>query len=487
MRSRKPLALLCSLALSAASWAQFPSPLLSHRLGFPASPQQPNVSVPWMLQAGPPNAPFLLLGDAGLTPLHLLGETIWVGPSPTQIVVATGTMALNGASGVIAFPYSSLYANRSLWLSALVVDAGYANGVFGASNPMAQPMHGEVLARRLDLFQPTVFGWTGTFDLSQNTRLQGAPVRLRTHITNDPQGIPLWSPLEPPFHHYGLREQMVFRPTDIGATGAEEQLVGISWRPFFAPMSETFDAFEILAVHSDVVPDYRIDPFSLLPVAPSSGLRSNFLQNYASGETPTSLFAGRYDVRPQDQQSDGTMPYPLSRPFDYDGTRSLLIEYRVDAAPQRGAVRNAHHVRLMALSAPWPSARLVAKGANPTTLVDPRIVMTGVGDNAMHELRLDFRRIKSHALSPWIQVPGPRPPLPIDWLPPAISAYTPAGTTIAFEYRGAADALGLQATAWSSSIDIADTLPFVQIRVTFVANPTSGEVPFVSTIELPVR
>ncbi len=55
------------------------------------------------------------------------------------------------------------------------------------------------------------------------------------------------------------------------------------------------------------------------------------------------------------------------------------------------------------------------------------------------------------------------------------------------EFRGANDVTGGGATAWSASQDVADSRSYLQFRVRMAANATTGAVPWLDTLIVPVQ
>src|SRR5690606_14827025 len=146
---------------------------------------------------------------------------------------------------------------------------------------------------------PAAQGFTGNYDRRSQDQLRGGAVRVRTHRTVDPQGIPFGLPLATPFHATGSRTQMVFRPRDLGSQGEEEIVTAIRWRPFSGTLvADRIERLDLDVVHSLVMPDYTIDPSSALPAFPNSGLDELFAANPKPGERPVRVRSGAYAIGP---------------------------------------------------------------------------------------------------------------------------------------------------------------------------------------------
>ncbi|MCA8943316.1 MAG: hypothetical protein KDB80_12205, partial [Planctomycetes bacterium] len=244
--------------------------------------------------------------------------------------------------------------------------------------------------------------------------------------------------------------------------------------------AQNFDHCEIDLEHSDAAPDFTIDPFSAFPASPNSGLDPSYALNVSIGSTPINVYSGPYSVQPGAVRANGYVDYPTPQSaFAYNGRDSLLIDIRTSPNAVPAPAQNGQVVRIMAFSAPTPFARVHADGT-PAAPLDPNTTTSGTGDNVMYDYEIEFVRVKTVATSPW------RPGAPsADYRTPLLGSVTPPGTSIQVEYRGAQDATGSGATAWSSSVDVADGHPFVQFRVELVGDPTSGAVPELDTLVIP--
>jgi len=432
-------------------------------------------NINWSL-LGAPGSLYALFADSQPGPTTILGARVNLGLSTDLITLQVGFLSTVGdASGSILFTPPAGMAGLPFYFQH--VEGNLARpGTVQASTPDAVGFHSGRFAI-VENFRSST--WTGSFDRGVLYRLQGAPVRTRTHRTIDPQGVPFALGVRNPLNSFGARTQMVFRAVDVGATGEPETLTAVRWRPAGTVTPEVIGRIELSAGHTRVVPDYTIDPWSALPAAPNSGLDPLFANNLLPGRQV--LFQGSYQVRPQDRTASGYMPYPTPGTFDYDGRSSLLLEIQVSPPMLPRPAVNGQFGRLMSVSSPDPAARVVAEGSAAAPL-QPASATVGRGDNLLYDYELDFVRFVSEATSPWYSG-GPNP----DYMPPVVGHQVPRGTSYALEFRGADDAQGSNPTAWGRSQDIADGRGFLQIRVRLVGDPTTGEVPFLDTLVVPIR
>ena len=122
-------------------------------------------------------------------------------------------------------------------------------------------------------------------------------------------------------------------------------------------------------------------------------------------------------------------------------------------------------------SSPNPFARAVIAGTLGNPLNPATATSAANADNAMFDLQIEFTRVQTFALSPWLDSGAATP----DYGTPVIAQSLPLGTSVQVEYRGSASAGGGSTTAWSPSPDIADGRRFLQFRITFRANHLTNE------------
>jgi hypothetical protein len=459
------------LALACALPAQ--GPLL--RLQPTARPGQPLSS----FLLGRPLQGYATFLDLHGGPMTAFGETLYLGLSPALTLLDAGTLDPVGLQRlVLATPPNAALAGVPLFAQSLLLDAAAPNGAFRVTNGESAILHGRAAAIALRLDDAAAEGWTGTFDRTVRDRLQGVPNRVRLARVED-LGVRFGQPIATPLGSYGCRAQMVYRVTDLGASGEEEWVTGLHWRPFGTVAFTLFPRVQITLSHSHVVPDYSIDPFSALPRFPNSGLSTTFAQNYKPNQQPVVVHDGAYVVDPRAQRPDGYLPYPAIRPYPYNGLDSLLVEFRV---PANGAIPPGAMIDIMVMSSPLPNARAYANGTAATP-VDPFAVASGQGDNSLHHLLVQLEKVRSVATSPWLQAPAGTAAV---WYPAHVAASLPAGTSVALEYRGANDAQGNGATIWLPDTLHARGKPWLQVRATLAGAPRSTLVPSIDTLVLPV-
>ncbi len=424
---------------------------------------------------------YAVLWDVDSGPFDLFGETFFLGFTPALVQVVAGTFSVTGEDTFnIGVPADPSLDGTLRHLQAFEIDPAAPNGVFRASNPASFAVHDTTDAIVDSFTNAALAGFTGNFDTGVSEVLQGGAIRVRTHRTVDlSQGLVFPQPLQTPLNPNGSRCQIVYRPQDVGATGEEEVVTAVRWRPLGGQVfQDSFPQFEMALSHSAVMPDFSLDLFSSLPMFPNSGLDPVFSQNVIPGETPTSVFSGSYSISPSNVTPDGYVPYPTpTSQFCYNGVDSLLLDLKM--APSSAVGLNGQTVRLMVLSSALPAARNVANGT-PQTPLDPNTATTGTGDNSMYDYQIEFTRVKTSATSPWrAGAPG------ADYRTPLVASIEPAGTSVEIEYRGADDGLGANPTAWSTSVDIADGRSFLQYRITLVGDIASGAVPSVDSLVIP--
>ena len=131
------------------------------------------------------------------------------------------------------------------------------------------------------------------------------------------------TPLQP----LGAKLHQVWRYADVGmsltdATQFNVDVEGLAWAPVEGEIAaEHFEEFQISLAHSEYLPDEYIDPASLFPKFPNSGLNRTYALNLLDPEQdPLTVVHERqrgYTLAPRDiyTSSTGTplAPYPLNR------------------------------------------------------------------------------------------------------------------------------------------------------------------------------
>jgi len=427
-----------------------------------------------------PGTVFSILADLSGGPVDLFGERLYLGFSPTITTLQAGTVPAAGlVAGTITAPPIAGMLGLAVYGQGVVIDSAAPNSLFSGTNAESSVIYGTPFALTVDFDDPATAGFTGNYSQSIAGHISGGAVTYRTHETIAPQGLAFPLPLQNPLNPDGCREQMVFRAQDVGATGDPELITAIRWYSATGLMTDSFQQIELAVGHTPVHPDYTVSNWTALPLFPSSGLDPTFVNNYVTGAPPQTVFQGSYDILPAMRRVDGYVPLPVITPFAYDGSSSLLLEFRVTADPTAHGL-NGMYGQLMVQSSPMPAARNTAGGTSTQT-VDPSQAIMGVGDNWMANLQVEFARVETNAQSPWLDCGQAAP----DYTAPSIAASLPSGTSVQIEYRGSSSQTGVNPTAWSATPDIADGERYLQFRMTFLANQLSAEVPVVDTLVVP--
>jgi hypothetical protein len=430
-----------------------------------------------------PGAVYGVYVDVDGGPIDVLGERLLLGASPVLGLFDGGIMPAGGLSTrMVQVPLFAGLLGTVVYGQAVALDPTAPNGLFLTSNAASTAIYAGSSAFVADFENPYANGYSGTAVSDFAGHMSGAPVTRRVVETITPNSFPFPIPIQPPLSPFGARAQFVYRTIDVAATGQPELVTAVRWRLPAAgspiPQLDTFPAFDFRIGHTDVVPDYSVDSFTALPVAPNSGLSPTFAANERPGQPPLVVYQGAYTVSPNDLLPGGWLPYPMFTPFTYDGVSSLLLDFRVQPGISQGF--NGMAVRLQVQSDPRPGARCVASGT-ATAPILPNQVTTGSADNAMPEFQFEFTRAISVLQSPWeyanaqLQAYGT----------PVVAKSLPFGTSIAIEYRGSPVGSDATATAWSSSPAVADGLLYLQFRITFHANLLTGERPILDTLVVP--
>lgn len=449
--------------------------------------QSPLTTQIWSL-FGRPGDVYGLLADVQTGRTNLLGAEFDLAFSPSVLLLNAGLLGFAQSSYSMALQPSTLPAGVPIHSQFAAWAPAQGLGSLMVSNMASFAAHDGAVALvfAFDNFQSWPDPMQGVFDRGVQSRLQASPPVTRRVRPLPPQASWLpWISPQQPLNPAGARFQQAFRAEDLGANGLPEHLVAVRWRPLFGLVAaESYPQFELRAAHSDVVPNYALDPLTYNPVFPGSGLQPQFASNVRPGSTPVALCNGQYDVLPQQLDPRGYMPFPVSQSFAYDGVGTLLLETLCSPRPGLGAPQNFQVLqRVLPGVYQQPSAMLYASagiGGQPSPL-SPAGAVSGIGEAALYDWELEFERSLSVATSPWSLVAWQ----PIDFQAPIVSAYTPSGTSILIEYRGA-NSPSSTPTAWSTSPDIADGFFYVQFRVTMQANPQTGAVPWVESLILPL-
>ena len=431
---------------------------------------------------GQPGHAFASFVDLSGGPNMFLGEELFLGLGPALTLLDTGTLGLGGLHvRSIQAPTAGVPLGVVFYMQSLVLDSQAPNGVFRPSNGESTVLYGSTQVMVEEFTDPVLQGFTGTYDKTRRHRLMGRAISRRVHTVRPRQGVPFSQPVFGPLNPDGARVQMVYRAVDLGATGEREVLTALRWLPHGGVTTAKFKRLVLDIGHTHVVPDYAVDPWTALPRFPLSGLNSTFLRNPKVGEAQLRIVDGSYTVRPQDVRADGYVSYPMpKKDFIYNGFDSMLLDFKVEATPGLMSA-NGQLIQLMVLSSPRPDARVHASGRFGVT-VNPHTVTQGRGDNSLSYMQFEFTRVESQAVSPWRKAPVARP----DYHTPSLATSVPPGASILVEYRGADSATGAATTLWFTNVDPIDRKPYLQYRITLIANPWSGAVPSLEAIVIPI-
>ncbi|MCZ6596539.1 MAG: Ig-like domain-containing protein [Planctomycetota bacterium] len=163
--------------------------------------------------------------------------------------------------------------------------------------------------------------------------------------------FPLPVGVQNPLNPMGSKLMQIWRYVDFGQSALDESfdnidIEGLAWAPFGGQVvADSFPEFEISLSHSHYLPDEHLNPASILPSYPQSGLQKstfdiNVLQDPASPQTVVHPKALGYSINPIDLfvSSTGTtlFPYPLNSgtdpsTFSYYTWRDTAIQAK--AAP----------------------------------------------------------------------------------------------------------------------------------------------------------
>lgn len=440
---------------------------------------------------GTPGAPYAVFTDDGSGPATIGSLELRLALSPILTPIVADVIDPTGfRRRSVSVPNDPALADLVLYHQAVVLSSSGGQGVLQASNGESSALHGTVsaLVERFD--DPRGEGYTGDFDPSSIDTIRGVFRRRTVRPVDgtqqlDPNSFPvpfgqgILSPLDP----RGNRTQWVVRNQEIGGSGADEVITDIRWRAFPAlPLvSDQFANVEVRLAHSQVVPNYSVGGFTALPEFPNSGLATRFASNVSGSETL--VRTGPYTVDPSAATPGRFVSYDIGSGFTYNGLDSLLIDVRTFPDPNALGL-NGQLIYLPIQSSPNPFSRIVA--AVPFLsmgTLDPNAVTSGNGDNSIYDIEIDMARISATATSPF-RASGLASP---DYGTPLVATVTPGQSSVALQYRGADDALGSGVTAWSTSVDIADGKPFLQISIDLLADLRTGGVPEIDTLVVPVR
>jgi len=431
------------------------------------------------LLLGSPNQAFATLLDTNGGPVPFLGETIWMSLAPA--ILESGQLDVTGAHArTLPTPNVPGLVGIPFFAQSIVLDPLAPNALFRASNGQSAILHSHSAAIVFEFRNAAAEGVTGNYDTSTTERLMAgfAFPRTQTIVPANP-AFPL--PITMPLVTTNARLQQVYRAGDLAATGQPEFVTALRWRPLGPVVADAFARVQIALGNSAVIPDYTIDPFSQLPVNPGSGLSTTFAANYLGA--PVVVCDAPYSIQPTAVRPDGFIDWPpLTTAFVYDGRDSLLVDYRVVAGPATlGA--NGFTGHIMVNTTPLPNTRVFAPQNALSGPINPFTVTTaGQGDNTLYELQVDLVRAFSTAITRF----QPNPGVQHRCFAPLVAASVPPGTSYRLDFEAALDQAGTGSTGFVVDPTLLPPLPWLRVRVTFVANPFDGARPSIDTLVIPV-
>jgi hypothetical protein len=249
---------------------------------------------------------------AGVT--DLAGNALETPLPRTSFSIANGSPTIN--SGAFAFTFSE--GATTGVSSANVDDSGDGKPEFRGQF-IFDPERGELRPRSVDRF-------SGTVDLDRCS--VAAMFTPGTTVMTSGGGL---TTVEigtlPPLSAHGSRTMTTWRYFDMGLSLLDEStfnidVEGLAWAPFTQGLAlDFFTEFQIGLAHSLYLPDNSIDPTSLLPSHPASGLKTVFDANLLDPvNDPIEVVHERalgYLVQPLDQftvaSGQRMAPWPLNR------------------------------------------------------------------------------------------------------------------------------------------------------------------------------
>ncbi len=479
-------ALTCVLGASLTALTPSQSPNLSMT---PAvAPTLAGIVAPYTI-VGSPGSFVALFADFGGGPTDLLGERFYLSLSSALTTLQIGVLPASGTIfGSIQAPLFAGLVGIVVHGQAIALDPSAPNGLFLAGNGESTAIHSGPGAIVAAFDNPVGDGFTGSFTADIEGHVRGGPVTRRTHDTGVQSAGELNVGIIGPLTPHGARAQLVYPAVDLGATGEPELITAIRWAVFsqLPVLAETFPQLQLRVGHTAVVPDFTVGVFSALPLFPNSGLSTVFANNEIPGAPPVLVYQGPYVIDPSQLVFHPTLPsirylpYPMAAPFAYDGTSSLLLDVRMP--PSNAIGFNGSNLRIRVQSSPNPFARAVAAGTPGNPLNPATATSATVADCGMTDLQIEFTRVQTFALSPWLDAGTLAP----DYGTPVVAQSLPPGTSVQVEYRGSAFGSGSTTTAWSPLPDIADAHRFLQFRIVFRANLVTDERPLVDTLVVPL-
>ena len=212
------------------------------------------------------------------------------------------------------------------------------------------------------------------------------------------QMTPFPSGVQTPFNHRGAKMQTLWRYSDMGfgiadPSTANIDVEGLYWNPAGGSVVfDSFPGFEIKLSHSRFAPDELIDPNSLFPRFPNSGLTSTYADNVLEDEAQEVVHPRQlgYSINPQDvvTTANGTklMPFPVNR---VAGEPKRTFTWRDTTKRQRtgeenGGLESEAYLAALGLPAPpepyYPTGEIQTLGL--PLLMDFSVFLDGVATSS---------------------------------------------------------------------------------------------------------
>lgn len=161
------------------------------------------------------------------------------------------------------------------------------------------------------------------------------------------------APIQTPLSNLGSKMQTVWRNIDMGlglldGSTWDLDVEGISWAPFNGQVQlDTFSEFEIRLAHGRRLPDEVLNPTSLLPVWPTSGLNTtydnNILQSTNAPMKTVHAKSGGFSIQPLNAFTAATgrllMPWPMNQ--NVSAGQFITYTWRDTGARERGGPSGA--------------------------------------------------------------------------------------------------------------------------------------------------
>ncbi len=288
---------------------------------------------------------------------HVLGES-----EPYYLNIASGQFAPRDLAGNVVSQFSEVEF-RIEPTAAAVLNGGRVSRFTAIDEEAPIAGSGEQLLPE----------WGGQLLVDTGRQLiRPRPVTRQTVILDRTkptlQGhTPFSNGIVTPLSNFGSKMQTLWRYADCAfsindPTNLNLDVEGLGWAPAGgAVVADAFDEFEIRLSHSRWAPDELIDPGSLFPQYPNSGLVNNFTNNLLLNEAQTVVHPRErgYIVNPADlfvaPSGMRVMPFPLNRGLPPEERRTFTwrdSRIRSRAGAQNGGVDPTYYLIALGLTPP---------------------------------------------------------------------------------------------------------------------------------------